>query len=587
MLTSVARSILGLVDIDRDFQYQTFVEHSTAIGSRSPATKPFCQAFRQHPALANLDRPLIAGPLFTEPSMMRASKNQVYCAENRMTFDFQNSYTSLPEQFYRSVQPTPVTKPSLFALNKTLASELHLDVDELVSTNGAQIFSGNEVPGGAFPLAMAYAGHQFGQWVPQLGDGRAVLLGEVKDIHGQLQDIQLKGAGRTPFSRGGDGRAWIGPVIREYVVSEAMHNLGVPTTRALAAVSTGEAVLRESGPLPGAVLTRVASSHLRVGTFEYFAHRNDQSSLSALVDFALSRHSEDTSGDTDTSNPPALRLLSQTVKRQAALIAHWQSIGFIHGVMNTDNSSIAGITIDYGPCAFMDNYSAEKVFSSIDIQGRYAYQNQPRIGHWNMASLAQALLPLIDENQERAVELAQAAVNEFPDLYIDAYLKRMRPKLGLNSIAPSSISSENDLKLIHSLLQMMDTSACDFTNSFRQLSMTLTNQAARQDWIALFDDPQAISDWMSQWGSRVSEEDLANQDTSCLQERMNNANPAIIARNHRIEEAIVAATEQDDFAPFHALNSALQTPFMANPKYAHLAQAPTAENAVTQTFCGT
>ena len=293
--------------------------------------------------------------------------------------------------------------------------------------------------------------HQFGNWVPRLGDGRAVLLGELTDQSGALQDIQLKGAGRTPFSRGGDGRAWVGPVLREYLISEAMHRLGVPTTRALAAVTTGESILREAGPLPGAVLTRVADSHLRVGTFEYFAGNNDLESLATLVDFAIERHYPGQARLASPDQSPALYLLNQVVVAQASLIAHWQSLGFIHGVMNTDNSSIAGITIDYGPCAFMDEYSATKVFSSIDQQGRYAYQNQPRIGHWNMASLAQTLVPLIDSNQDKAVELAQAAVNEFPALYVQHYLARFRQKLGIDAVEPSETNSalqESDLALI-------------------------------------------------------------------------------------------------------------------------------------------
>ncbi|MEC8889379.1 MAG: YdiU family protein, partial [Pseudomonadota bacterium] len=356
------------------------------------------------------------------------------------TFPFDNTFAQLPERFYARLAPTPVSSPRLVRLNDALAQQLRLDPTHLTGAGGVEVFAGNCVPDRADPLAMAYAGFQFGSWAPQLGDGRAILLGELIDCDGQRRDVQLKGAGRTPFSRMGDGRAGLGPVLREYIVSEAMAALGIPTTRSLAAVLTGEQVIRENS-LPGAVLTRVASSHIRVGTFQYFAARRDTEALALLADYVIHRlYPNLTSVD-----EPYLALLSAVIDRQAALVAQWQLIGFIHGVMNTDNMSIAGETIDYGPCAFMDTYHPETVYSSIDHMGRYAYQNQPSIAHWNLAGLAQALLPLLSENEDEAVEKATAAINTFPECFKASYTAGLGRKLGLFTVDPGDEALGSDL----------------------------------------------------------------------------------------------------------------------------------------------
>ncbi len=368
---------------------------------------------------------------------------------------FDNSYAALPDRFYTRQAPTPVAKPGLVAINARLARELGIDPKALRTADGVRALAGNAVPDGADPLAQAYAGHQFGGWSPQLGDGRAILLGEVIDTNGIRRDIQLKGSGPTPYSRMGDGRAWLGPVIREYLVSEAMHALGIPTTRALAVVTTGEQVMRETA-LPGAVLTRVASSHIRVGTFQYFAARQDIEGLRALTDHVIARHYPEVGN--------ALELLDAVIARQARLIAQWMGVGFIHGVMNTDNSHVAGETIDYGPCAFMDGYHPDTVFSSIDQFGRYAYANQPQIAVWNMAQLASCLLPLMGDDQDRAVEQATAAVHRFPDLYQAAWMDIFRAKIGLSQ------AEDGDADLIQDLLTRMAAARADFTNTFRALA---------------------------------------------------------------------------------------------------------------------
>ena len=370
-----------------------------------------------------------------------------------------------PSVFSNGLDPTPVANPSLVRLNIDLARQLNLNPEFLASVDGIELLAGNTVPAGAEPLAMAYAGHQFGGWVPQLGDGRAVLLGEIIDKHGCRQDIQLKGAGRTAYSRSGDGRAWLGPVIREFIVSESMAVMGVPTTRALAAVDTGEKIRRE-GLMPGAVLTRVARSHIRVGTFQYFAARDDADALRTLSDYVIARHYPDAANATNS----VLAMLEAIIKRQAALIAHWQSIGFIHGVMNTDNMSIAGDTIDYGPCAFMDTYHPDKVFSSIDHAGRYAFSNQPRAAQWNLACLAQSLLPIVDTDQQKAISQVQAIVDTFPVLFAEQLNKRMGAKIGLTTSQPG------DIELINDLLECMADNHADFTLTFRGLSL-LTSDA--------------------------------------------------------------------------------------------------------------
>ena len=475
-----------------------------------------------------------------------------------LTIRFDNSYARLPARFHARLSPTPVASPQLVALNEPLARSLGLDPAQLASPEGLAMLAGNLVPEGAEPLAQAYAGHQFGGWSPQLGDGRALLLGEVLDITGRRFDLQLKGAGPTPFSRRGDGRAWLGPVLREYLVSEAMFALGVPTTRALAAVTTGEWVLREE-PLPGAVLTRVASSHIRVGTFQYFAARGDTEALALLVDHVIARHYPHASG--------ALGLLDCAVAAQARLVAHWMSLGFIHGVMNTDNAHVGGDTIDYGPCAFMDAYHPSRVFSSIDSHGRYAFGNQPNIAVWNMAQLATAMLPLMGE-QSAAIDLATEAVQRFAGIYEAEWLMRFRAKLGLVT------ADDGDADLISDLLARMAAQGADFTRTFHGLS----NGTARDE----FTGPDAFDHWQTRWLARKS----AEPDPGAQQAALRQANPALIARNHQIE-ALIRAAVQGDFAPFHRMAQALQSPFDPTPQDQDLMVAPYPDEVVERTFCGT
>ncbi len=468
---------------------------------------------------------------------------------------FDNSYGRLPERFYSRLEPTPVKEPELIALNIPLAERLGLDPDALATPDGVAALGGNLLPDGADPLAQAYAGHQFGNFVPQLGDGRALLLGEVVAPDGARFDLQLKGSGPTPYSRMGDGRAWLGPVMREYIVSEAMAALGIPTTRALAAVQTGEIVLREA-PLPGAVLTRVASSHIRVGTFQFFAARDDREALEALVQHALERHQPD--GET------ALDLLDGVIERQARLIAKWMGLGFVHGVMNTDNMTISGETIDYGPCAFIDSYHPLRVFSSIDHAGRYAYGRQPDVAMWNLAQLAMALLPLIGSS-----EPAQKSLDRFPDLFRSAWSEVFRSKLGLTS------QSDGDDALANDLLNAMAENQADFTNTFRALG----TRHARDEFV----DPDAFDTWERAWRDRLAQEDTTPEDRL---DALRAINPAVIPRTHRIEEAISSGVS-GDLAPFHRLNKALQTPFVLSEDDSDLARAPTQDEIVPQTFCGT
>lgn len=487
-------------------------------------------------------------------------------SQNTLSINFDNSYVTLAPEFYEKLNPTPVSSPSLIAVNDSLAGLLGIDPDSLRSEHGIQVLAGNHIADGSEPIAMAYAGHQFGNWVPQLGDGRAILLGETLATDGQRYDLQLKGAGRTPFSRGGDGRNWIGPVLREYVVSEAMAALGVPTTRALAAVTTGDSVLRETGPMPGAILTRVARSHIRVGTFQYFAARQNNEAIEQLMHHVIDRHYPQLR---DADNP-ALALLAAVIDAQANLIAHWQSVGFIHGVMNTDNCSISGDTIDYGPCAFMDTFSADQVFSSIDRGARYAYQNQPRIAQWNLVNLAQCLLTFMHDDQEEAVAMAQAAINEFDERFVHYYLIRMRAKIGLLD------EQDDDLALISSLMDLMARHKLDFTQTFRQLAHRAP------------DDPFApggdLHDWQLRWSQRI---DNCAIPLSESQRTMQLTNPAIIARNHQVEAMIEQAVNEQDFSAFHALLKAVATPFEREHDGGPFAAAPTEQERVTQTFCGT
>lgn len=477
-----------------------------------------------------------------------------------MNIKFDNSYGRLPARFFTRMAATPVAQPRLIRLNVELARDLGLHPEALSGPEGVAVLAGNHVPQGADPLAQAYAGHQFGGWSPQLGDGRALLLGEIVTPDGRRFDLQLKGSGPTPYSRMGDGRAWLGPVLREYIVSEAMHALGVPTTRALAAVATGETVYRET-PLPGAVLTRVASSHIRVGTFQFFAARGDKEALEALCAHVIARHYPQANG--------ALDLLAAVTARQAALVAQWMSLGFIHGVMNTDNAHIAGETIDYGPCAFMDEYDPARVFSSIDRGGRYAYGRQPEMAYWNMAQLATSLLPLMGPDQDAAVSAATKVIEGFAPAFETQWLSRFRAKLGL------ATAEDGDAALISDFLDRMARAGADFTNSFRALSDAAVAEPFMQS--------DHLDDWRENWQARLAREAAPEGESAAL---MNRTNPAIIPRNHRIEAAIAAGVA-GDFTPFERLTQALTRPYNPAPDDDDLRRAPAPAEAVTQTFCGT
>ncbi len=484
-------------------------------------------------------------------------------------FPFDNSYARLPDRFYARLDPTPVSGPALIKVNRDLALRLRLDPDALATPEGVAVLAGNVVPDGAEVLAMAYAGHQFGNFVPQLGDGRALLLGEVVDVDGRRCDIQLKGSGPTPFSRRGDGRAAIGPVLREYVVSEAMAALGVPTTRALAAVTTGDTVFRDR-PLPGAVIARVATSFVRVGTFQYFAARGDVDGLRLLVDHVVARNYPDLAG----AERPAHALLDAVVAGQAELIARWLLVGFVHGVMNTDNMSIACETIDYGPCAFMDGYDPNMVLSSIDHGGRYAYANQPRIAQWNLARLAECLLPLLADDEEAGVAEAHAALDGFAPRFEAAYHRGLRAKIGLET------AEDEDIDLARGLMQVMAAQRADFTLAFRRLADAV---APDTEWRlrALFPEDKALDDWLPQWRARLARE------TGDRAAALRGVNPAFIPRNHRIEEVIAAAIEMGDFAPFETLVEVLSRPFDDQPGREAYAEPPTDDERVQATFCGT
>jgi uncharacterized protein YdiU (UPF0061 family) len=487
------------------------------------------------------------------------------------TFRFDNSYARLPDRFHAHVEPTHVAAPRLIKVNRVLAADLGVDPDWLESAEGIDVLAGNRIAEGSEPIATAYAGHQFANFVPQLGDGRAILLGEVLGRDGKRRDVQLKGAGRTPFSRMGDGRAAFGPVLREYVVSEGMAALGIPTTRALAAVATGEAVWREE-ELPGAVLTRVASSHIRVGTFQFFAARGDVEGLKLLADHVIARHYPDAAG----AEQPYLALVEAVTDAQARLVARWLGVGFIHGVMNTDNASVAGETIDYGPCAFMEAYHPGTVYSSIDRQGRYAYGNQPRIAQWNVTRFAETLVPLIDENADRAIARAQEIVNDFGPRFDTAYHAELRRKLGLFTEA------DDDSGLARDLLDAMAANQADFTLFFRHLA----DAAAGEDRRArdLFVDPTVFDNWAERWRARLAREP---QSADERRDAMRRANPAVIPRNHRVEAMIQAAIQRDDFAPFEELLTVLSRPYDDQPEFAHYMEPAAPEERVTRTFCGT
>ncbi|KQT61277.1 MULTISPECIES: protein adenylyltransferase SelO [unclassified Aureimonas] len=487
-------------------------------------------------------------------------------------FSFDNSYARLDAPFHRPTLPTPVAAPRLVRLNRPLAEELGLDADALETQDGADILAGNRIPKGAEPIASAYAGHQFGNFVPQLGDGRAILLGELVDRQGRRRDIQLKGSGPTPFSRGGDGRAALGPVLREYIVSEAMAALGIPTTRALAAVATGEQVYRET-LLPGAVLTRVAASHVRIGTFQFFAARGDAAAIRSLADHVIERHYPDAAN----AENPYRALLEGVSARQAALVARWMQIGFVHGVMNTDNMSISGETIDYGPCAFLDAYDPATVFSSIDRAGRYAYANQPGIAQWNLTRLAECLLALLHPKEETAIEIAQDVLAGFAESFNAAYVGGFAGKIGLAE------TRDGDEALIQDLLARMAKGKADFTLAFRRLSAAAEDETADAAVRTLFADPGLYDDWAPRWRARLAAEPTAPRARRAAMEAVN---PAVIPRNHLVEEALAAALV-GDFAPFERLNEALATPYEDRPDFAAYAERPLAREEAYRTFCGT
>jgi uncharacterized protein YdiU (UPF0061 family) len=480
-------------------------------------------------------------------------------------WNLDNSYARLPKLFFTSFNPTPVRSPKLIILNHPLATSLGLNVQALQSNDGVAVLAGNQIPEGASPLAQAYAGHQFGHFT-MLGDGRALLIGEQITPLGERFDIQLKGPGKTPYSRRGDGRAALGPMLREYIISEAMHALGIATTRSLAVVTTGESVIRET-ELPGAILTRVAASHLRVGTFQYAAEWSTVEELRVLADYTLKRHFPDVEAD----EIRYLSLLQEVIKRQAALIAKWQLVGFIHGVMNTDNMTISGETIDYGPCAFMDDYDPATVFSSIDIHGRYAYGNQPNIAGWNLARFAETLLPLLHVDQAQAVKLAQDAISDFTELYHCNWLAGMRAKLGIFN------EETQDESLIEGLLSMMQKYHADYTNTFRALTFDTVEDTV------LFGSTE-FAQWHELWQARLGRQQEPKASSHQL---MRTSNPAIIPRNHRVEAALEAAVKHGDYSVMERLLDVLSNPYAHSPEQADYSTLPALSNRPYRTFCGT
>jgi serine/tyrosine/threonine adenylyltransferase len=489
-----------------------------------------------------------------------------------MRLGFIHSYASLPERFHAAVAPAPAPDPKLIVFNRALAIELGLNADA-VEREAAVLLSGGALPEDARPIALAYAGHQFGHFVPRLGDGRALLLGEIRCPDGVLRDVQLKGSGRTPFSRGADGRAALGPMLREYLISEAMHALGIPTTRSLAVVATGEPVRRES-LLPGAVLARVAASHVRVGSFEYFSARGDMEGLRVLLDYVIERHYP----ESRAAPVPALAVLEAVAARQASLVAQWMHVGFIHGVMNTDNMALSGETIDYGPCAFMDEFDPRTVFSSIDHQGRYAFSNQPAIAQWNLARLAETLLPLIDADPQTAIARALEIVEPFIERFDARYLEGLRRKVGLASL------EDADGDLIRRLLALMQASRADHTLAFRRLADAAQGAPEEAAFRRLFDASEGINSWLLDWRHRLT------RDPQTVPQRvtaMRRVNPAFIPRNHRVEAALEAASERGDLTPFNTLLGILQRPFEDQPGAESYQRPPLASERVLQTFCGT
>jgi uncharacterized protein YdiU (UPF0061 family) len=501
-------------------------------------------------------------------------------ATGRLRLGFQNTYARLPERFYARLDPTPVSSPQLIKLNDALSRDLNLDPEALRSPEGVRVLAGSSVAEDAEPLAIAYAGHQFGHFVPQLGDGRANLLGEVTARDGKRYDIQLKGSGPTPFSRRGDGRAALGPVLREYILSEAMAALGVPTTRALAALTTGERVVRESY-LPGAVFVRVAASHLRVGTFQYFAARQDAEGLRILADYAIARHYPDLA----QHEKPYTAFLDAVITRHAQLVAQWISLGFIHGVMNTDNTSISGETIDYGPCAYMEDYHPGTVFSSIDQQGRYAYGNQPAAAHWNLSRLAESLLPLLEQEQESeaaAISAATESIARFEAQFEAERKANFRRKIGLFHNAPADELNADDA-LVDDLLARMAAQRADFTLTFRRLCDAAESPTHEEKVRALFADPAEYDAWAVKWRERLSD-GLSAQERAAQMRRIN---PMYIARNHLVEEVIQAAVQRNDFQPFENLLAVVTQPYEELGGLERYTLPARPEQYVTQTFCGT
>ena len=531
-----------------------------------------------------------------------------------VSFPFENIYATLPNQCFEPVQPTPVSEPELIKFNESLADTLNIETTDVTESELAAIFSGNAVPDNAIPLAMAYSGHQFGNLNPQLGDGRAILLGDLYDKNSQLRDVQLKGAGRTPFSRGGDGRSPLGPALREYILCEAMYSLGVPTTRALALVRSGETVIRQQRE-SGAVFTRVAASHIRVGTFQYFALRGDHDALRALADHVINRHYPEVKNTSEESGKKYLNLFKKITENQAKLIAKWMNLGFIHGVMNTDNMTVSGETIDYGPCAFIDSFNRKKVFSSIDQQGRYAYINQPAIGQWNLTRLAEAMLPLFmmdtesahsssDEveaaaqkqtaqkqtaqkqtAEKQAIEDATQVLNDYAHIHQRAWETGMAAKLGFSEV------QEGDRQRFEALTDLLDETRVDFTLFFRRLNTCAASDGDLSQVLDLLNAPEArssapllqqLKEWIQDWQGALAQ----RESLSSAQQRMNQSNPAIIPRNHQVQRAITAA-ESGDYEVFEKLLSAVTQPYEDNPEHQEFEQPPVPAEQVLRTFCGT
>jgi serine/tyrosine/threonine adenylyltransferase len=486
-------------------------------------------------------------------------------ARNEAGWNLDNSYAHLPKPFFSMLKAPPVSAPKLAVFNEPLADSLGLNAAALQSEEGVAVFAGNRVPNGAAPLAQAYAGHQFGHF-NMLGDGRALLLGEQVTPKGERFDIQLKGSGRTPYSRGGDGRAALGPMLREYIMSEAMHSFGIPTTRSLAVVTTGESIFRET-ELPGAILTRVAASHIRVGTFQYAAARGVVQDLRALADYTIKRHYPELEGEENQY----LALLQKVIKRQAGLIAKWQLVGFIHGVMNTDNMTLSGETIDYGPCAFMNAYDPATVFSSIDREGRYAYGNQPYIAGWNLARLAETLVPLLDEDEEKGIKLAQDSISEYGEVYQTKWLEGMKAKLGIFN------EEADDETMIEELLTLMEKHQADFTNTF--VTLTLNKQADNN----LFNSGE-FKKWYEGWQERLQRQE---QSKDASHELMRKHNPALIPRNHRVEEALEAAVKEGDYSVMEKFLSAFANPYTHSPEQKEYASPPSPTARPYVTYCGT